>query len=57
VLEGEGWGVGCQCLSPAASLLDKRPGTNYTGGWLDLMAAVDEFRKSPWGLNPGPSRP
>ena len=26
---------------------EKKPGTNYTGGWVDLTAAVGESRKSP----------
>jgi hypothetical protein len=35
----------------------KKPGTNYTGGCVDLMAAVGESRKSLWSLNPGQSTP
>ena len=51
-------GVSGQQHAPAAIYPRERPGTHFTGGWVDPRAGLDGQKiSSPTGFDPGPSSP
>jgi len=49
-------GVSGQQQAPAALYPRERPGTHFTGGWVDPKAGLDGWKiSSPPGFDPGPS--
>jgi len=50
-----GWGSAAR---PGSLYPWERPGTHFTGGWVDPRAGLDERKISfPPGFDPGPSSP
>ena len=50
--------VSGQQHAPAALYPRERPGTHFTGGWVDPRAGLDGRKiSSPPGFDPGPSSP
>ena len=53
-LEGDEWSA----ARPSRTLPRERPGTHFTGGWVDPRAGLNWWKiSSPPGFDPGPSSP